>query len=178
MSTHLTPSVEIPNGTSLVAQMRPALVKYFKRKTGSAVEAEDLAQDVLMRALTHADWKTQAQAKGYIFRSAVNRWRDRRRRLQTQGVTVAWDEATAAESGAENPPERVLIDQEDLNRVIAVLQEIDPRARTILMLVKLEQMKIATVAASLGLSVRTVNKDLAKAVARLARLRSSKEFQP
>ena len=168
----------IPDPTGLVAQMRPALVKYFKRKTGSAVEAEDLAQDVLVRALTHADWKSQAQAKGYIFRIAVNRWRDRHRRLQTRGVTVVWDEDTAYESGAENSPECVLIGQEDLNQVLQALRELDPRSRDVLMLIKLEQMKVASVAAALGVSVRTVNKDLAKAVARLAQLRHSKEFEP
>jgi len=62
------------DNASFVSEMRPALVKYFKRKTSNLVEAEDLAQDVLLRALTHANWKSQEQAKGYIFRTAVNRW--------------------------------------------------------------------------------------------------------
>jgi DNA-directed RNA polymerase specialized sigma24 family protein len=39
------------------------------------------------------------------------------------------------------------------------------------MLVKLENMKIADVATALGISVRTVNNDLAKVLARLAQLR-------
>jgi hypothetical protein len=30
------------DNSGLVAQMRPALVRYFKRKSGSAIEAEDL----------------------------------------------------------------------------------------------------------------------------------------
>lgn len=62
-------------GGGVVSEMRPALVKFFTRKTGSAVEAEDLAQDVLLRVLTHANWKSHDQAKGYIFRAAVNRRR-------------------------------------------------------------------------------------------------------
>lgn len=162
-------------GPSLTIQMRPALVKYFKRKTGSAVESEDLAQEVIARVLTQVDWKTQNQAKGYIFRTAVNLWRDRRRRLRTHGVSIAWDETTACETGAENSPECVLIEQEELNRVIQALQELDPRARTILMLVRFEQMKIANVAMTLGVSVRTVAKDLARA---LVRLRHSRSFDP
>jgi RNA polymerase sigma-70 factor (ECF subfamily) len=164
---------ELPDGVGYVANLRPALVRYFTRKTGSAVEAEDLAQDVIVRALTHAHWKTQAQAKGYIFRSAVNRWRDRRRRLRTQGVIVDWNEDSAVESGAEKSPERVLIGEEELSRVLQALRTMDPRSRTVLMLVKLENMKIANVAAALGVSVRTVNNDLARAMARLAQLRGS-----
>jgi DNA-directed RNA polymerase specialized sigma24 family protein len=48
MSSELT-SVEEPTDAAanaqLMAQLRPALVNYFKRKCGSAPEAEDLAQD-------------------------------------------------------------------------------------------------------------------------------------
>ncbi len=176
MSTTTLASVDSPDGASLTAQMRPALIRYFRRKTGSAVEAEDLAQDVIVRALTRVHWKSPAQAKGYIFRIAVNLWRDRRRRLHAQGALVEWDESTAAEIAAENSPECVLMNQWELNRVLQALRELDPRARTALMLVKLEQMKIANVAQVLGVSVRTVGKDLAKAASRLARLRRSKEL--
>ena len=157
---------------SLVAQMRPALVKYFKRKSGSAAEAEDLAQDVLVRALTHASWKTPSEAKGYIFRTAVNRWRDRHRREKTHGVRVPLDEE---ELDAQNPPECVLIVREELDRVARALEEMNVRTRTVLMLIKLEQMKIATVADMLGISCSAVNKHLAKGLARLAELRREQE---
>lgn len=70
------------------------------------------------------------------------------------------------------------MDQEDLNRVIQALRELEPRARTALILVKLERMKIANVAQVLGVSVRTVGKDLARALSRLARLRNSTESDP
>jgi RNA polymerase sigma factor (sigma-70 family) len=164
-----------PDGPSLAAQMRPALVKYFKRKSGSAVEAEDLAQDVLVRALTHAHWTSIEEAKGYIFRAAVNRWRDRRRRRLTQGVTMAWDEGAADDSGVESPPERVLIVQEELSQLTQALEGLHVRTRTVLMLVKLEQMRIATVAEMLGISVSAVNKHLAKGLARLAELRKQQD---
>jgi RNA polymerase sigma-70 factor (ECF subfamily) len=74
MSAHLT-TAQSPDSIALVAPLRPALVKYFLRKSGNAAEAEDLAQDVLVRALGKARWESAEQAKGYIFRIAVNRWR-------------------------------------------------------------------------------------------------------
>jgi DNA-directed RNA polymerase specialized sigma24 family protein len=43
-----------------------------------------------------------------------------------------------------------------------------------MMLIKLEQMKVATVAEMLGISVSAVNKHLSKGVAHLARLREPK----
>jgi len=152
----------------LAAEMRPALVKYFRRKTGNAAEAEDLAQDVLVRALGHADWTSSEQAKGYIFRAAVNRWHDHLRRRRAHGTPVSFDAATEREWGVESPPERVLVAREELHRVAQVLDSLSERTRTVLMLIRFEQMKAATVADMLGISVSAVNKHLASALAALS----------
>jgi RNA polymerase sigma factor (sigma-70 family) len=164
---------------SVVSEMRPALVKYFRRKTGNPVEAEDLAQDVLLRALTHPNWKTQDQAKGYIFRTAVNRWRDSLRRRRIRGPTIAWDEASVEgfneNTRVENSPERVLIVGEELNQVVRALEGMNVRTRTVLMLIKLEQMRVATVAEMLGISASAVAKHLAKGIAQLATLRKQQD---
>jgi RNA polymerase sigma-70 factor (ECF subfamily) len=159
----------------LVAQMRPALVRYFKRKTGSPVEAEDLAQDVLVRVLAHASWKTPSEAKGYVFRAAINRWHDLYRRNRARGTRVAWNEEEIGELGTHNPPERVVIVMEELGQIDRALEEMNVRTRTVLMLVRLEQMKAATVADMLGISLSAVNKHLAKGVARLAELRRQED---
>lgn len=167
------------DNASFVSEMRPALVKYFKRKTSNLVEAEDLAQDVLLRALTHANWKSQEQAKGYIFRTAVNRWRDSLRRQRIRGSVITWDEASSEQvnqnRGSENLPERVSIAGEELNQVVQALEGMNVRTRTVLMLIKLEQMRVATVAEMLGISVRAVGKHLAKGIAQLAALRKQQE---
>ena len=101
---------------ALVTQMRPALVKYFKRKCGSNAEAEDLAHDVLVRTLTHSGWKSYEQAKGYIFRAAVNRWVDRKRRATSRGTSISWEDAAPLVQNEEITPERVLIVQQELHR--------------------------------------------------------------
>lgn len=175
-ATPAPPDDPASDNPSLAAQMRPALVKYFKRKTGSSVEAEDLAQDVLVRALTHAHWKSPDEAKGYIFRAAINRWRDRRRRLQTQGRTVPWEEEMAGDhAGVENPPERVLIVREEFIQVLGVLDAMSERTQAVLLMIKLEQMKAAVVAEILGISESAVNKHLAKGLARLAQARKQQD---
>ncbi len=171
MTADTLPSDTVANGPSLVAQMRPALMKYFQRRTGSAAEAEDLTQDVLAGALAHLNWTSAEQAKGYVFRAAINRLRDRRRRLESHGVAVPLKEETL-QSGSENPLERVLIAQEELTEIDKALDELNVRTRTVLVLIKLENMKAATVAQMLGISVRAVNKHVQKAVAHLAKVRA------
>jgi len=175
MSVNPTSLDDLPDNARVVSEMRPALVKYFKRKTGNPVEAEDLAQDVLLRALTHPNWKTQDQAKGYIFRTAVNRWRDSLRRQRIRGPVIAWDESSPEHAdennGSDNLPERVLIAGQELTQVVRALEGMNVRTRTVLMLIKLEQMRVATVAEMLGISVSAVGKHLAKGIAQLAALR-------
>lgn len=164
------------DGMAVVAQMRPALLNYFLRKTGSAAEAEDLTQDVLIRSLTHAHWTSLEEAKGYIFRTAINRWHDRYQELKVRARTVAWDCAPEEELGAQRPPEAVLIAREELKHILRALERMNERTRTVLVLVKLEQMKVAVVAERLGISVRAVNKHLSKAIEALIRVRKRQEW--
>jgi RNA polymerase sigma factor (sigma-70 family) len=179
MSANAKSTDDALDNASVVSEMRPALLKYFKRKTGNPAEAEDLAQDVLLSALTHPNWETRDQAKGYIFRTAVNRWRDSLRRRRTRGPTVAWDEASPEranqEIGVEISPERVLMAGEELNQVVRALEGMHVRTRTVLMLIKLEQMRVASVAEMLGISTSAVAKHLAKGIAQLAALRKEQE---
>jgi|SRR5581483_579322 len=105
---------------------------------------------------------------------AINRWRDWCRRRRTHGVPVEWDERTEAEAGAENPPERVLMVHEELAQLDRALRELNERIRTVLVLVKLEKERIATVAEMLGISESAVNKHLARGLAHLVRLRNDR----
>src|SRR5690348_18466615 len=124
------------DGTAVVAQMRPALLKYFLRKTGSAAEAEDLTQDVLIRSLTHAHWKSFEEAKGYIFRTAINRWHDRYEEVRMRSKNVDWRRAEETDLGTEGPPEAVLIVREELKQIFRALDGMSERTWTVLVLVK------------------------------------------
>jgi RNA polymerase sigma-70 factor (ECF subfamily) len=157
-----------PNA-SLVAQMRPALVAFFRRRCRNAAEAEDLAQDVVVRALAHSQSLSPARASGYIFQIAVNRWRDRGRRLLSHRTCVPWDEQSALTVSDAFSPERVVSAQQELVLVLGALQELGQRTREVLMRCRLEQMKHAEIAREMGISVSSVEKHLVRAMAHLAR---------
>jgi RNA polymerase sigma factor (sigma-70 family) len=157
------------NSTVLMAQMRPALVKYFRRRCGSAAEAEDLAHDVLSRALSHCGWTSIEQAKGYIFRAAVNRWRDRNRRVLSHGDSIDWDDTAYYAEDEEPTPERVLEIEEQLHDVIRTLSKLNERTRDVFILIRVEKMKQKDIAEMFGISVSAVEKHLAKALDHLAR---------
>jgi RNA polymerase sigma-70 factor (ECF subfamily) len=163
------PSGSAADNELFVAEMRPALVKFFRRRCGTTHEAEDLAQDVLVKVLPRATWKSPEQAKGYIFRAAVNHWRDRNRKTQTRGVAVEWNEALEPDVDEEISPEHVVTVEQTLTQVAGALLELDERSRDVFVLIRLEQMKQSAVAEMLGVSVSTVEKELVKALAHLAR---------
>jgi RNA polymerase sigma-70 factor (ECF subfamily) len=156
-------------GADLAAEMRPALLKYFRRKCGNPAEAEDLTQEVLVRSLAHARWGSLEEAKAYIFRSAVNCWHDRLRRRVRQGTPLDIDTHPAGFPNEEITPERVLSVEQELHLVVAALMELGERTRDVFMLVRLENLKQAQIAELLGISVSSVEKHLAKAIAHLAR---------
>jgi RNA polymerase sigma factor (sigma-70 family) len=169
MSAILTPDAEMLDGAGEVASLRPAIVKYFLRRCGNVAEAEDLAHDVLERALGKAYWESAAQAKNYIFRAAVNRWHDRNRRRATHGAVIEWDDAATFALAEESSPERVISNEQELHAVVAALRDLSERTRDVFMLYRLEQMKHGEIAQLYGISVSAVEKHVAKAVAHLAR---------
>jgi RNA polymerase sigma-70 factor (ECF subfamily) len=154
---------------SLVAQMRPALVAFFRRRCRNAAEAEDLAQDVVVRALTHAQSLSPSRASGDIFQIALNRWRDRGRRLLSHRTCVPWDDQSALAVSDSVCPERVVGAQQELVNVLGALQELGQRTREVLMLCRLERMKHAEIAREMGISVSSVEKHLLRAMTHLAR---------
>jgi RNA polymerase sigma-70 factor (ECF subfamily) len=173
MASDPTVSPQHSDSALVVTQMRPALVKYFQRKCGTG-EAEDLAQDVLLNVLRTASWQSTEQAKGYIFRAAVNRWRDYLRKSKTRGVNVEWSDAVEsslneARLNEEKSPEHVLVVEQELECVASALLQLGERTRDVFLLIRLERMKQAEVAQLLGVSISTVEKELVKALAHLAR---------
>jgi RNA polymerase sigma-70 factor (ECF subfamily) len=169
MPTEATARAEFGDQAALIARLRPALVAFFLRRCRDPAEAEDLAQDVMLRALTHARWICAEQARSYIFRIAVNCWRDRGRRLLTRGIVVDWNDEITLGVAAGNCPERVLSGKQELECIVTALRELSQRTRDIFVLCRLEKMKQADIARLMGISVSAVGQHLAKALAHLAR---------
>lgn len=164
---------QFQGATELVAEARPALVRFFLRRCDNREEAEDLAQDVLLSVLSGRRWASPEHARRYIFRAAANRWLDRQRRAVTRGISVAWDDEDSP-CGEELTPERVSMAGQELECLASALAELSERTRDVFMLVRLERMKQGVVAEMLGISVSAVEKHLVKALAHLMR-RSRRE---
>src|ERR1700733_10031847 len=158
------------DAATFLTEARPALVRFFRRRCKNLPQAEDLAQDVIVRTLGRAQWSSVDQAKGYIFRTAANLWRDQGRHLKVQGgAELSWDENIGNAAAEGISLERVLLSEEELQRVDAALLQLNERTRDVFVLSRLEQMKYADIATMLGISVSAGEKHMIKGPAHLAR---------
>lgn len=153
---------------SLYAGYRKALRQYFLKRVNNAAEAEDLTQDLLLRIAQKMAREPIDNPEAFLFTAAANLLRDRGRHQQIVNRYLA--EAPAhAENFEALSPERVLVSKQSLEQLLQAFKELDPRARDVFILHRLEGMKYADIARLFGLSVSSIEKDIMKALVHLAK---------
>jgi RNA polymerase sigma-70 factor (ECF subfamily) len=101
----------------LLNPFRPALHAYCRRLTSNLWDAEDLAQDTLLRAFgslgRHHDRIRNPRA--YLLRTATNAWIDQLRRRETESKALAYSEPPASpplpSGGAVHDAGRALLER-------------------------------------------------------------------
>lgn len=111
-----------------IAEHRTALWRYCLKLTGSTWEAEDLAQETVLKGLGALYRFGQAlQPRAYLFRIASNTWIDQQRRVRPEV-----DLEAAQEIPADNTPERAVELSEAMQVLVTALP---PRQRVVLLLI-------------------------------------------
>jgi RNA polymerase sigma-70 factor (ECF subfamily) len=130
----------------------PVVVGLARRILGNAAEAEDVAQEAMLRVWTYAPrWQPLAAFRTWLTRVAVNLCLDRKRR-------APWVELEAAGEivdTALGPGEKVE-DEERERLLAAAIDRLPARQRTAIVLTYAEGMSNAQVAEVLGTSVSAV----------------------
>ena len=154
------------------------LLRVAQTLTGSWSDSEDLVQDTLIRAYKGIDGFDGAHPRAWlltILRNAhINSHRRQRPDLLDEPADL--DNHRPAFGAATVPsPEQSVADQffdEDLQQAI---DSLDPRFRTVLLLIDVDQLTYAEVAGLLGIPVGTVMSRLSRARGRIrAHLRTSR----
>ncbi len=132
-------------------------------------EAEDLAHDVFLR-LSGISLEQLRSADAYIFQVAANLLRDRaRRRKVRDAYAVAQIAAAEAEEFETHSvdPERIEAARRSVATLVARLRELPERTREIFILYRIENVPRRNIAQAFGLSISTVEKEIARATAYL-----------
>lgn len=147
---------------------RPALLAFFLRRLRDPAEAEDLTQEVLTRITAGGETPLQ-HPDAYVFQAAANLLRDRGRREQLHARSLATLEAASGSDAATPDPERIIAARQSLTEVLAALQELPERTRSIFILHRLEKLKKVQIADMFGLSTTTIDNHMLKAIQHLYR---------
>jgi RNA polymerase sigma factor (sigma-70 family) len=151
----------------LHARWRPALMSFFLRRVRDHATAEDLTQETLLRALNSEVHRDQPDA--YMFRIAQNLLIDRSRRLRIRNAHLRTFEENPGRDLDPLDPERIALGREQLAKLLAALEELPERTRTIFILYRMEHMPQDAIGETFGISASAVKQQIAKAMAILAR---------
>lgn len=138
----------------------PRLRRFALTLTRSQVDADDLVQSTLERALAYLPrWEPGTRLDSWLYRIAQNLWIDQRRRARARGATESSDSmALTGEDGREVNERKLMV--RDAIRALAALPE---EQQVVLALVSIEGLSYEEAANVLNVPRGTVMSRLARA---------------
>ncbi len=132
------------------------------RRVGCSETAADLAHDTFVRVLGKSSLPAIDEPRAYLARIAHGLVVDHHRR---RALERAWLETLAAmpRDTAPSPEDQAAI-VDTLTRIDMLLDGLKPRLRRVLLLSRLEGLTYPVIARRLGVSLSTVEKDMASAL--------------
>ncbi|GAB4474286.1 MAG: RNA polymerase sigma factor [Erythrobacter tepidarius] len=145
----------------------PRLRRFARVLTGNLVDADDVVQACLEKAMVNMDqWQPGTRLDAWVFRIARNHWLDNRRRAHNRmGHEDISDMPNLAGDGGVAVAEA----SADARMVRAAVDALPPEQRDVVALVMLEEMSYREAADALGLPIGTVMSRLSRAKAALAK---------
>jgi RNA polymerase sigma factor (sigma-70 family) len=144
------------------------LRSYLQHRLRNPHDAEDVAQEALLRMWRGRGAESLESPRAYLFRVAGNLMTDRlRERSRWRWVA----EGDAPEQHTELSPERTVTAREELTRVQEAIERLPTRTRRVFEL-RMEGHNHADIAQTMGISRSMVEKDVAEALYRLDRART------
>lgn len=148
---------------------RKALVFFLCSRTRTEEDAQDAAQESFVRLLRYRDTESPESWKALLYRIAINvandqvRWAKRRRVHEH----VSLDRVVSLLPAADTAMDERVIQLEELARIGAVIDTLPARTREIYLLSRVEGMKNGEIARHCAISIKTVEKHMTRALARV-----------
>ncbi|MFT8679432.1 RNA polymerase sigma factor [Gluconacetobacter sp.] len=139
------------------------LLRFLFHRTGDMNDAADLAQDTWVR-LSRVQDQAIENDRAYIFRVAGNLVLDAHRRSVRRAGWFSDEEPDKGIVDHAPSQERLAIDRDHLTRLDAALLELPVKARLALMMLRVDGLSYAEIAARLGVSESMVGKYIMQAV--------------
>jgi RNA polymerase sigma-70 factor (ECF subfamily) len=149
-----------------ISEQMPRLRRYARALLRSEVEADDLVQECVLRALSKRHlWQEGTDLRAWLFTILHNLYVNHVRRSAREGLSL--DVSNIDKETGHFPGQDKRLELRDLDRALARLPD---EQRTVIFLIGLEGMDYATAAKVVGVPVGTVRSRLSRGREELRRL--------
>jgi RNA polymerase sigma-70 factor (ECF subfamily) len=168
-------SEEIARWERAARQYTGPLRGFFIKRVRNPADVDDLVQEVFVQLIQRARNKSNGEAvqhlEQYIFQAAANVLRDRGRRDQVRHRD-AHESFEESEHGFANEitPERIVLGEEGIAHVNAVLRELPECTRDVFVLRWINKHTFPEIARKLGMTKRHAQRHMAAALKHLGRV--------
>ena len=155
-----------PDIDQVFREYTPTLLRYLTSRVGSEAEARDLAQEAYLRLTRVSDSDLIRQPEAYVFRIAANLANEFLLKRRKAGHTVELE--AVLETGGDGDSaafEKQLEARSALRRLAAILEDLPPLYRAVLLLRRRDGLSHAEIARELSISPHTVHRYLTRALA-------------
>jgi RNA polymerase sigma-70 factor, ECF subfamily len=144
-----------------------AAFNYARWLTKNHAEAEDVVQDACVRAMRFFTSLRGDDARGWLFAIVRNTWYSRVARRVSMPEVTPMDDARDQTPDDALDPEEQLLQQRDVARVRAALEQLPVDFREVIVLREIEGLSYKEIAAAVRIPIGTVMSRLARARERL-----------
>lgn len=151
-----------------ILPLEAALMRYLRRNWRDAAELPDLRQEVYVRVFQAARVREPEQAGAFLFSTARHLLIDRARRAQIVSIATFADLEQEQFDQNDLTPERHASGRAELRLLQHALNALPPRCKEVVSRRKIDGMSQREIADSMGITVATVEKQMAKGMRALA----------
>jgi len=162
----MTDSQQDPRRTrlaQLAGSHRGILVRYFQRKGLDRAAAEDCAQECFVR-LSRVELAEVENAPAYLFRVASRVYLERARRMRSRHSDMHVPVESVILIDRESSPARIFEGREALLQLAIVINKLPARTKEVFLLNRMDGLTYTQLAARFGVSVKTIEKQMSKAL--------------
>ncbi len=141
------------------------LLYYARYLVRSKEEAEEIVSDVFVEVWQNRDKMHEIRnAKVWLLTVTHNKAISCLRK-RSSWLSLSWDEVGGGDLPAVlQTPDEQLITQEELDKINRIINDLPPRCKQVFVLAKIEKLLYKDIADILGISVKTINNHISKAL--------------
>ncbi len=162
-----TPHLDPRHFEDFIREQYRGLVQFLRRRTGSQQDAEDAAQESLTKLLRYRESEPASAWKRLLYRIATNVAHDQFRLSLTHHSKQHETLGSMEVASATHSPEDQLAQDQQLQRLTQAILALPPKCQRVYLLKLVHGLSRAQIAERCGISVKMVEKHLAKAMVQL-----------